>query len=81
MAVKRDVAVMLVMFFSFVFVFNSNAQLDSGPWPMFHHDARHTGLSQHQGPLASGLALKWSYATGYEIYQSSEVPPVFWTGS
>ena len=34
------------------------AQLASSPWPMFHHDARHTGRSSLPGP-SNGLTDKW----------------------
>jgi len=34
------------------------AQLADTPWPMFHHDARHTGQGYFAGP--SILAFAWS---------------------
>jgi|GEM_PF-3302838 len=38
-------------------------------WPMFRHDPKHTGRSPYfAAPQAS---LKWTYATGDSIYQSS----------
>ena len=39
-------------------------------WPMFRHDAQHTGRSQYYGPLAA--ELKWSYHTG-SVVESSPV--------
>ncbi len=38
------------------------AQLDSGPWPMFRGNARHTGHSKYVGSQTG--ALLWSYVTG-----------------
>ncbi len=40
----------------------SHAQLASSPWPMFHHDLRHTGLSQYDTSANSGTE-KWAFAT------------------
>ncbi len=37
------------------------AQLANSPWPMFHHDARHTGQSPYQGP--ENPSLKWKFQT------------------
>jgi outer membrane protein assembly factor BamB len=43
-----------------------------GPiWPMFHGDARHSGLCAYDAPFDSMLA--WSYATGDTILFSSPV--------
>ncbi|NQT47439.1 MAG: PQQ-like beta-propeller repeat protein, partial [Chloroflexi bacterium] len=39
------------------------------PWPMFHHDLRHTGRSPYTGP--ANPVLQWSYATGSCIEYSS----------
>jgi outer membrane protein assembly factor BamB len=46
-------------------------QLDDGPWPMFHHDLRHTGRSQYVGP--DEPTLKWSFATDGTVYSSPAV--------
>ena len=47
----------------------SHAQLAASPWPMFHHDLRHTGLS---GVDTSGNpgAQKWKFATGSVVKSS-----------
>ncbi|MDD5556413.1 MAG: PQQ-binding-like beta-propeller repeat protein [bacterium] len=47
------------------------AQPQTGsPWPMFRHNANHTGRSdEHEGPPL--CMLSWSYYTGEEIYSSS----------
>ena len=36
--------------------------LAESPWPMFQHDAQHTGRSPFVGPETN--VLKWSFATG-----------------
>ena len=41
------------------------AQLADTPWPMFHHDLNHTGLSIHHGPDTS--TVKWTFSTGDRI--------------
>jgi outer membrane protein assembly factor BamB len=45
-------------------------QLQDGPWPMFHHDLKHTGRSPYIGPNSS--TLKWSYEANHGI----DAPPV-----
>ncbi|MCX6340292.1 MAG: PQQ-binding-like beta-propeller repeat protein [Candidatus Aureabacteria bacterium] len=48
------------------------AQLQpNSPWPMFHHDARHTGQSEYAGP--SLPMLNWSYMTGDWIDPSPSI--------
>jgi len=37
-------------------------QLASSPWPMFHHDLNHTGLSPYYGPNTA--TLKWIFPAG-----------------
>ena len=44
-----------------------------GPWPMFHHDARHTGLSPYAGPKKGVLA--WGYETGSDVDSSPVIGP------
>ena len=48
--------------FLFVFVMIVSAQLADTPWPMFHHDVRHTGQSPYLGAQTNDL--KWNYSTG-----------------
>src|SRR5712691_8044126 len=38
---------------------------DSTPWPMFHQNPQHTGLSSFQGPQAP--FLKWRLQTGGRV--------------
>ena len=47
------------------------AQLADSPWPMFHHDLNHTGLSSNYGPDTS--ALKWTFSTGDRIFGSAAI--------
>ena len=61
---KRTV---LVLLYAGLFLMYSagaaQAQLDSGPWPMLHHDPRHTARSvSYSGPRAPGIL--WSYNCG-----------------
>ena len=44
----------------------AHAALNSGPWPIIGHDARHTGRSAHN-VSATAPALKWTYSTGQRI--------------
>ncbi len=37
------------------------AQLASSPWPMFQHDAQHTGKSTVSGPSSSAVKVRWTY--------------------
>ena len=37
----------------------ASAQLADTPWPMFHHDLRHTGQASVSGPASAHL--KWVY--------------------
>jgi len=46
----------------------ATAQLADSPWPMFHHDLSHTGLSPYYGPDTS--TVKWTFSTGDKIYGS-----------
>ncbi len=49
-----------------------SAQLADSPWPMFHHDARHTGRNPYiKGPENS--VLKWRFQTGGEIDSSPAI--------
>ena len=47
------------------------AQLADTPWPMFHHDLNHTGLSQYHGPDTP--AIKWNFSTGNRITSSAVI--------
>ena len=47
------------------------AQLADTPWPMFHHDLNHTGLSTGYGPDTS--VVNWTFSTGSRIYGSAAI--------
>ncbi len=47
----------------------SHAQLAASPWPMFHHDLRHTGLSGVNTSANPGTQ-KWKFATGAAVMSS-----------
>ena len=51
------------------------AQLDAASaWPMFQHDARHTGLSPHAGPVWGRLAWSYEFEGDYLESQPSVGP-------
>ena len=50
----------------------SHAQLAASPWPMYHHDLRHTGLSTVDTSANQGT-LKWKFATGASLDSSPAV--------
>jgi outer membrane protein assembly factor BamB len=64
---NRKTAISALIWFIFT-VFPAAAQLADTPWPMFHHDLNHTGLSTHYGPDTP--ILKWIFPTGDKIYGS-----------
>lgn len=43
----------------------------SAPWPMFGHDAQHTGRSPFNGPGAAGY--RWRYLIGDFVYSSPAI--------
>ena len=53
----------------------ATAQLASSPWPMFHHDLNHTGLSPYYGPNTA--TVKWTFSTGggRGIFSSTAIAP------
>lgn len=44
-----------------------NAQAADSPWPMYQHDARHTGRSQYIGPLSNTVKWTWDLPNGSAI--------------
>ena len=50
----------------------SYAQIATSPWPMFHHDLAHTGLSQFDTSANPGTQ-KWAFATGGIVYSSPAI--------
>jgi len=54
-----------------LFCLASFAQLNSGPWPMFHANPQHTGQSAYAGPRTG--TLSWSYGTGGFVSSSPAI--------
>jgi len=46
--------------------------LPNTPWPMFHHDLSHTGLSPYETSSNDGK-LKWKYKTGWGVASSPAI--------
>ena len=53
----------LILMSAVLFARLANAQLASSPWPMFHHDLEHSGLSTVDTSANNG-SLKWQFSTG-----------------
>jgi outer membrane protein assembly factor BamB len=47
----------------------SQAQLAASPWPMYHHDFSHTGLSPYDTSTNNG-SLKWKFPTSGQLVSS-----------
>src|SRR5208282_6840311 len=50
----------------------SHAQLATAPWPMFHHDLAHTGLSPYDTSANPGVQ-KWKFATSGDVDSSPAI--------
>lgn len=51
-----------VLLVAFLLASGASAGLCATPWPMFHADERHTGVSAGQGAIpASGPSVRWTY--------------------
>ena len=62
----------IMTFWGIIFISSTQAQLANAPWPMFRHDAQHTGFSwSYAGPSAP--SLKWSYFAGDQLESSPTV--------
>ncbi len=46
--------------------------LADSPWPTFHHDLRHTGISKYDTSHIDGK-MKWTYTTGNDIDSSPSI--------
>jgi outer membrane protein assembly factor BamB len=53
----------------------SHAQLATSPWPMFHHDLRHTGLSPYDTSANDGTQ-KWAFGTCNNYTTNSSSPAI-----
>jgi outer membrane protein assembly factor BamB len=54
--------IVLIVFFSLIVIFPSTEVIASSPWPMFLHDARHTGRS----PYVIGDSVKRLWTSGFD---------------
>jgi outer membrane protein assembly factor BamB len=66
---KKSYQIILSIFVCISLSSRNHAQLANSPWPMFQHDAQHTGRSQYEGPETPTLA--WRFKTPGDI--SSQV--------
>lgn len=67
-----SLVLILVWYFIILTIHPLHAQLADSAWPMFKHDARHTGLSPYAGP--ENNTLKWKYALPSSV--GSESPAI-----
>jgi outer membrane protein assembly factor BamB len=51
----------------------AGAQLADSAWPMFHHDVRHTGQSEYNGPATPDI--KWIYKNKRRFISSPSIGP------
>jgi outer membrane protein assembly factor BamB len=51
----------------------ASAQLANSAWPMFHHDVRHTGQSEYDGPATA--TVKWMYRNIARFQSSPAIGP------
>jgi outer membrane protein assembly factor BamB len=49
----------------------SNAGLANSPWPVFGHDAQHTGRSEHDGP--QNPRVLWKYRGDHRIFSTPSI--------
>jgi len=55
-------SLVIILCLVLVLTVGASAQLANGPWPMFRHDLRHTGLSPNTDPV--GYTPYWKYYVG-----------------
>jgi len=70
--IQKKIILILITFIIGVFLFSPgdvSAQLTDSPWPMFHGNAKHTGLSPYDTSHVDGT-VKWSFKTGAGIESS-----------
>lgn len=65
--------VLIISTLALLLIFDhTNAQLANSPWPMFHGDIRHTGLSKYNTSHVDGT-VKWTFETGGGIESSPSI--------
>jgi len=67
------IIVLSVIFSLFLLCATLHAQPADSAWPMFRHDAQHTGLGNSAGCLTGTLA--WSQVTGWPFVSSPAIGP------
>ena len=65
-------SIALVAVLAMSLVLPVRAQQASSPWPMFHHDAQHTGLSPVNTSANPGT-LKWKFGTNGKVESSPAI--------
>ena len=72
---KLKIFLLLLLVSIVMFLLNNRsafAQLADSPWPMFHGDIRHTGLSKYDTSKVDGT-VRWTYKTGAGIESSPTI--------
>lgn len=69
------VALFSASVFGLVFGSNANAQLADSPWPMFQHDAQHSGRSSANGPQGPNPKIAWYAKTRSRLQAAVSVAP------
>ena len=68
-------ALLLGVALGLVVVPTAEAQLASSPWPMFQHDAQHSGRSSANGPQGPNPKLAWYAKTRSRLQAAVSVAP------
>ncbi|MEW5896205.1 MAG: PQQ-binding-like beta-propeller repeat protein [Nanoarchaeota archaeon] len=66
---KRIFGILFILLINFV-----SGQLADSPWPMLHHDLRHTGLSPYNTGHVDGT-VRWTFDTGASMESSPTIAP------
>ena len=68
-------ALLLGVALGLIVVPTAEAQLASSPWPMFQHDAQHSGRSSANGPQGPNPKLAWYAKTRSRLQAAVSVAP------
>ena len=63
--------VLISIFLMLIYSVSLFAQVADSPWPMFHHDLKHTGYSPLNGP--EDPVLYWKFETDGDIASSPSI--------
>ncbi len=78
-AIGNDGTVYIGSTDGYLYAIVGSAPLANSPWPMFHHDEKHTGALEltsngnNQGNTPNSGTLKWAFATNRTIYDSAAI--------